>query len=202
MIQGKFFHAEEEIINMSQNIYPEFHEKLLSHESLSFYIVVVLLICFKRHVIHSVQTTTSCLTYKLIEDNPEQFEIIESYSKCRFAQVCLDFDFFKVKISEDPLIAPFLSKMNSVLKENIIQQIVKSSTSIPLKTLSELVNEPKEYIKSLLINMINSNTVTCKFDDITNNIVNVEVKQANLTVEKVLESTGKFYFQAIEKLIK
>ena len=54
IVQGKFHQAEEEILNISKNIYPEFFEKILNQETLAHYIVLVMLICYKKHVIFSI----------------------------------------------------------------------------------------------------------------------------------------------------
>lgn len=54
MMQGKFLLAEEELVTMSQSIYPDFYEKLLSVEDLTFYIILVLVVCFKNHVLKTI----------------------------------------------------------------------------------------------------------------------------------------------------
>lgn len=54
MIQGKIYQAEEEILNISLNIYPDVYNKLISKEYLNFYLILTMLICFKKHIINSI----------------------------------------------------------------------------------------------------------------------------------------------------
>lgn len=61
IVQGKFHQAEEEILNISKNIYPEFFEKILDQETLAQYIVLVMLICYKKHVILSIVSILNVL---------------------------------------------------------------------------------------------------------------------------------------------
>lgn len=60
-MNNKFLLAEEEILSISNNIFPEVYEKLIDKESLNQYIILVLLVCFKKQAINNIVSTTIIL---------------------------------------------------------------------------------------------------------------------------------------------
>lgn len=137
-----------------------------------------------------------------MEDSPEQFQIIENYSKCKFSEVCREFDKIKSKIDDDSIISPYKSKINQVLKENIIAQVTKSCTSIPTSMLAEICKEDQSFIINTINGLIGSNTINCKFDEVSKNITSHDINILDATVEKVNENTNKLYAKSLEQLIK
>lgn len=137
-----------------------------------------------------------------MEDNPEMFQIIEDFNRCKFSTVCSDFEKMKARIENDILINTYTGKINQLLKDNIILIIVKSSSSIPISTLASLVKENQQNIYKFVINLIKLGQLNCKIDNINHLITTNEVNSKNVVYNKTLENSNKMYNECINKILK
>ncbi len=201
VIQGKFHQAEEDLLNISRNIYSEFFEKILNEESLSFYIMIILLVNYKKHVFYSIQTNSNCFGYKIYESSPEVFEILECFSKCKFSKICIEFEGIKDKLRKDSFLEEHVLKMNKFLKENIILFILKGVNSISFRQLSEIVKESEGFIENTVGNMILSGQVSFRIDGINRIINYYDVSIDSVLSMKVIENSNRTYNKLINSII-
>lgn len=138
----------------------------------------------------------------MLEACPEKFNILFNYSKCRFESICqqVHSDIIK-QINSDLILFDFSSKIISDLKENIITQICKSSISIPIKYLSEMVKENKDDVMKVVFRLITSRSISCRIDLVDEIIVSVNSDKTSDTLKKALQLSEKNYYQVAYKLV-
>ena len=127
--------------------------------------------------------------------------IIENYTKCKFASICNEFEGIKENIKKDPLLESYLLKANKILKENILIQIIKSSSSISVSQLSSMTLESNNVVLEIIYSLINNGQINCRIDLINNVIVTNDINQNSVVMQKVLENSQKTYSNCIYGLL-
>mmetsp|Transcript_17678 Transcript_17678/g.18325 ORF Transcript_17678/g.18325 Transcript_17678/m.18325 type:complete len:463 (+) Transcript_17678:3-1391(+) len=202
LVNGKFLLAEEEILGISNSIFPEVFEKIIDKDSLFFYIILIMLVCYKKQIIDNLQISTQCYGYKLIESSPERFSIIFNYGKCKFATICREFNTSILsQIGTDHILAHYADKINEDFKENIITQVVKSSESVPIKYLSDLISEKPELIERMVVSLIKNGNLNYRIDKVNKLIVALESTTSFQTYKRSLVFTEKTHFSTLNRLL-
>ncbi len=139
----------------------------------------------------------------MLENSPEKFDIIFNYGKCRFASICQEFNSKLIyQINSDLILYHYSRRIVEEFKENIIKQIVKSSSSIPIDYLSNLVKENSSFVEKTVVNLIISGNLNCRIDKINKIILSLENSSIHSTYKKGLSFSDKTYFDLVSKLIQ
>lgn len=162
-----------------------------------------MLVCFKKQAITTIQSTTQSYVYKLIETNPERFDIIFNYGKCRFNSICSEFNSTMIpQIKSDYFLLYHLDKLQNDFKQNIISTIVKSSCSIPISSLSNFVQEKPEQTMQIVKNLIINGSLNYRIDKVNNVIIEVESSIGFITYKKAIGFTEKTYYVSLNNVIE
>lgn len=80
--------------------------------------------------------------------------------------------------------------------------IIKSSSRISIKTLSNLINQNELITKNTIINLVKNNKISAKVDDIDNIIILESPNLKHMLYEKTINNSNKFITNSYNKLIK
>jgi hypothetical protein len=142
------------------------------------------------------------LIYRIFEDYEKGLQLLENYSRCRFDIVSDEFEKMKEKLNNDPLVTNNFMKINRTLKNNIIEEVIKSSSTVPISYLSNLVKEnDTQKIESAIIMLIGEGRVRAKIDDIEKVVFSHEISSMTATYNKTIEFAKKVYGKSLEKII-
>lgn len=145
---------------------------------------------------------SNMLIYRIFEDYEKELQLLEHYFRCRFDIVAEEFEKLKEKLNNDSLVINNLLKINKALKSNIIEEVIKSSSTVPLSYLSSLIKErDTSKIENSIINLIFEGKIKAKIDDIENVVVSHEISNTTATYYKTVEFAKKIYGKSIEKII-
>ena len=162
-----------------------------------------MLLSYNKEAIYTIQSSTNCYCYKLLDEDPEQFNIIFNYNKCKFNLICFEFNtLITTKINADFILYSRIDKLNNEFKENIITIIVNSCSSIPIKVLSELTHETEKNVLQIVKNLILKQKLSYRIDNTINSIIEVNKSFEFETYNKVLEFNDKVYYSSINELLK
>ena len=164
---GDFNDAFNLILSVSSNISTELYN-YLTEEDLAFYFSLCILINYNEEVYKEILVQNETAIYKLIEKYPKIFEILEIYSKCQFEKVCVLFDkTFREKIIKNKELVNYEKRINMLIKNNILKEILSLSSEIKLEDLAKTlkINSVDKLI-DMIMKLIDNQNFPVKIDDI------------------------------------
>jgi hypothetical protein len=201
LISGNFAEAADLLLNVNQNVYEEVW-KIVSESDFALYSTISLLVCFNRHILKEIQVLNQTLVYQSFEEHPENLEILENYSKCRFDFITDKLDQMQENITSEPLLANNLPKINYLVKVNILSEILKASSTVSLDYLCKLLKEKNSIIvENWILHGISEGRFKVKIDDIDKLVYSYETESLPSTVNKALDFSKKTYCNSMNKIL-
>jgi hypothetical protein len=139
--------------------------------------------------------------YQIFEDHNWCVELLENYSKCRFDIISIEFEKLRTKIRSDPFLVNNANKINFDFKSNIVREIVRSSSSVSIKYISDIIKEKDSNVEIWILNGISDGSIRAKIDDIDKVIYSHESNTLLSTYNKATEFAKRQYVNSINKLI-
>lgn len=90
IIQGNFYQAYTCLSNLKLNINPDVY-KVANEDQLALYFTATLLSCFDREKIKLLKANTNSLMYKIMDDNLQLAQTVDSFLKCKYFELTKDF---------------------------------------------------------------------------------------------------------------
>jgi hypothetical protein len=200
-ISGHFSEAADLLLNINQNIYEDFWN-FVNPNDMALYFTLSILINFKLNVLKEIQKLSQTLVYNFFEENPELFEILENYSKCRYDWITLFLEKLQVRITSDPFQMNNCIKMSYLVKNNILFNILKTTSSVPINYLSYILNEKNHIIiENWILSGISEGKFKVKIDDIDRVVYSSEISSLENTIGKTLGVSRKVHVNSINKIL-
>jgi hypothetical protein len=202
--EGNFSDAVTNILNVAKNIPEIIFEKMFKEEEIALYMVIILLVNFNENFYKEVLTKNETLVYKLNELHPEIFELLHSYENCDFEKVIFELEKLKKeKLTNDLILSVFSERIESLIKDNILKEILKICSAVDIKYLCDLFkNQNKIEIEQKIINLIDNESFNISIDDITGIIycknkseIDKTMKKCLITCERNLSKIFDFTFK-------
>jgi len=199
LISGNFNEASEGVLSITQNLYPEV-VATINESDFGFYATLTLLINFRRNFLREIQSDSKTLIYKIHEDYTNYFDILESYSKCRFDVVCVELDKMKERIQTDPFLAANAGKIYLEIKNNMIKEILRACSTVSIQYLSGILKESEDKVENMILLGIRNNVMKACIDDIDHIVYSREPKTLNTVINKTLDVSKEIYNTSIMRL--
>jgi hypothetical protein len=197
-MSGSFTEAKDSLLNIGSNVYEEFYNKLVSSEELPLLFTTALLIGFNRHVYQLIIKQQSSLVFTTFEDN-DLFSIFDCYAKCRFEQIVQKFEDLKPSIISQPLLTNSIIKLNYEFKNNVVKEIIKSSSTVAISYIALIIQEDPDRVQSWIQSNI-SQGLSAKIDDIDKIVYYVETNKLNMVLLKAIEFSNRCYNSSVAKI--
>ena len=94
------------------------------------------------------------MIYKLFEEYSNYLTVLENFSKCRYNIVCSHLESIIKGAETDPFLVGLRSKLNYEIKNNIIKEIIGSSSVVSIEYLSTLLKEKAEFVENWILSEI------------------------------------------------
>jgi hypothetical protein len=189
---GDFNDAFNLILSVSSNISTELYN-YLTEEDLAFYFCLCILINYKEELYKEILVQNETEIYKLIEKYPKIFEILEIYSKCQFEKVCVLFDkTFREKIIKNKELVNYEKRINMLIKNNILTEILSLSSEIKLEDLAKTlkINSVDKLI-DMIMKLIDNQNFPVKIDDINQIVYYNKKNELDDALQKTLIASKK-----------
>lgn len=130
---------------------------------------------------------TSLIVNRLIENDSESFEILNHYSKHNFGKVAKIYnDTIIPKMYKDMICCKYLSVNTFNLKSDILNQVIRTSSNISIKILSQIIYEEKNMVENIIIGLIKKG-LPYKIDLVKQEVVLVSENKNDIDFENLLE---------------
>ena len=166
LAMGQFDGISRTILNIKQNISDRTFE-LIDEEDFSFYISLSLLIDFDLSHLQELLVDNESFAYDMNDNHPNDFNILKQYSKAQFEDVIAYVDQIKDRLYSDPFLFRNADDIITKIKKNILKEILKSSSSVKLSYLNDLLkigNQTK--LEIWVFELIDKNKMNIIYDDI------------------------------------
>ena len=189
---GDFNDAFNLILSVSSNISTELYN-YLTEEDLAFYFSLCILINYNEEVYKEILVQNETEIYKLIEKYPKIFEILEIYSKCQFEKVCVLFDkTFREKIIKNKELVNYEKRINMLIKNNILKEILSLSSEIKLEDLAKTLKiDSIDKLIDMIIKLIDNQNFPVKIDDINKIVYYNKKNELDDALQKTLIASKK-----------
>jgi len=189
---GDFIDAYNLILSVSSNISGELYN-YITEEDIAFFFCLCILINYKDDLYREILVQNETAIYKMIEKFPKIFEILEIYSKCQFEKVCVLYDkIFKEKIIKNRELVNYEKKINNMIKNNILKEILSLSTEIKLEDLVKTLKiESVDKLIDMIIKLIDSQNFPVKIDDINKIVYYNKKNELDDALKKTLNTSKK-----------
>ena len=189
---GDFIDAFNLILTVSSNISTELYN-YLTEEDLAFYFCLCILINYKEELYKEILVQNETAIYKLIEKYPKIFEILEIYSKCQFEKVCALYEkTFREKINKNKELVNHEKRINMLIKNNILTEILSLSSEIKLEDLAKTlkINSVDKLI-DMIMKLIDNQNFPVKIDDINQIVYYNKKNELDDALQKTLITSKK-----------
>ena len=189
---GDFNDAFNLILSVSSNISTELYN-YLTEEDLAFYFSLCILINYNEEVYKEILVQNETEIYKLIEKYPKIFEILEIYSKCQFEKVCALYEkTFREKINKNKELVNHEKRINMLIKNNILTEILSLSSEIKLEDLAKTlkINSVDKLI-DMIMKLIDNQNFPVKIDDINQIVYYNKKNELDDALQKTLIASKK-----------
>ena len=130
---------------------------------------------------------TNLIVNRLIENDAENFEILSCYSKHNVGKVTKIYnDSIIPKIFNDFLCSRFTEHYSQNFKSEILSQIIKNSSVISIKQLSNIVYEDEKNVEKIVINLIRRG-LPYRIDKVKNQIVQLSENKGESDLQELYE---------------
>jgi hypothetical protein len=189
---GDFNDAFNLILSVSSNISTELYN-YLTEEDLAFYFSLCILINYNEEVYKEILVQNETEIYKLIEKYPKIFEILEIYSKCQFEKVCVLFDkTFREKIIKNKELVNYEKRINMLIKNNILKEILSLSSEIKLEDLAKTLKiDSIDKLIDMIIKLIDNQNFPVKIDDINKIVYYNKKNELDDALQKTIITSKK-----------
>ena len=189
---GDFNDAFNLILSVSSNISTELYN-YLTEEDLAFYFSLCILINYNEEVYKEILVQNETEIYKLIEKYPKIFEILEIYSKCQFEKVCVLFDkTFREKIIKNKELVNYEKRINMLIKNNILKEILSLSSEIKLEDLAKTLKiDSVDKLIDMIIKLIDNQNFPVKIDDINKIVYYNKKNELDDALQKTIITSKK-----------
>ena len=189
---GDFNDAFNLILSVSSNISNELYN-YLTEEDLAFYFSLCILINYNEEVYKEILVQNETAIYKLIEKYPKIFEILEIYSKCQFEKVCVLFDkTFREKIIKNKELVNYEKRINMLIKNNILKEILSLSSEIKLEDLAKTLKiDSIDKLIDMIIKLIDNQNFPVKIDDINKIVYYNKKNELDDALQKTIITSKK-----------
>ena len=198
-VQGKYEEASQKILQVQNSVCDDFYN-YVKEEDLAFYFSFCLLYNFNSDSYKQVLSNNNTLVYKLYDKYNKFFEILDQYYKCDYLKVNSDFNkILKEKISRDPFLAGFASKIEYKFKQKILKEILSFSSGINFETIQNLlILNKKEDAANIVFDLIKNEKIPAIIDDIEGTVIVKEKEPIN----EILEKSNNVMKNNLKELIK
>jgi hypothetical protein len=201
LISGHFSEAADLLLNINQNIYEDVW-KIVNQNDLAMYFTLSLLVSFNRHILKEIQVLNQTLVYSFFEENPELHEILENYSKCRYDWITNQLEQLQPRIISDPFLVNNTNKINYLVKNSILSNILKTTSCVPIDYICHVLKEKDQnLIENWVLHGISEGRFKVKIDDIDRVIYSHEVGSLEKTVNKTLSFSRKVHVNSVNKIL-
>ena len=198
LIQGDFESALEDIFQINQNISQDLY-KLVKEEDIAFYFALITVICFSNYAYNSILSHNNLLIYKLYNDHPKYFKIVNLYARRNYISFNKEFaSLLENCISKDPFLCPHYSNITFQHRKSQMKEILKISKRISNEKLKSVLKIKDDgEIENLIRELLNSG-MGIVVDDVSKVVFVKEKEPMNL----LLEESKKMVEKNIEKVFK
>ena len=189
---GDFLDAYNVILSVSSNIPGELFN-YITEEDLAFFFCLCILINYKDDLYKEILVQNETAIYKMIEKFPKIFEILEIYSKCQFEKVCVLFDkTFREKIIKNKELVNYEKRINMLIKNNILKEILSLSSEIKLEDLAKTLKiDSIDKLIDMIIKLIDNQNFPVKIDDINKIVYYNKKNELDDALKKTLNTSKK-----------
>jgi hypothetical protein len=139
------------------------------------------------------------LVYNVFEDN-NIFPLFENYSKCRFDTIISKYEEMKQDLINSSYISNYYMNINAYIKNNILKEIIKNSSSVSISYIAETIKEDIELVKFWVCENIISG-LPARLDDIDNIVYFRNTNKMTETINKTLDHCNWNYLNSVNKII-
>jgi hypothetical protein len=196
---GNLNESSSYLININHNIYHKVYD-MCSSDELTQYVVLSLLVNFRRETFKEIQINTNCLIYKFYDDNPVAFEILENFSKCKYSLVVSNIDSILKKADSDPVLSTMKGKISFDSKFNILIEIISAASAVSIDYLSVVLKEKPEVVENWILQGILEGSLKVRIDDIAKIVYSIQKKEQKEIMIKTINFAKANYMNCLKNI--
>lgn len=161
---------------------------MITMPELQFYFIVVLALTFQREWAKNLIMKEDSIVYQYNEQNPNFFQLLAIYENCNYQGVIAEFDKIRNRIETDALLANSFNAIYTLIRINVLKEILQSSKKITFDALKIMLKEESIMkIEAWITECIDKNNINASIDDVDKVVIINEKDVFDYNVDACLE---------------